>query len=328
MQPVPGLTRDLSGRPQAPDRGPGHFERPMSRQKSLSPRAWAELALLGLFWGASFLAIRIILDEVPVLTVVLHRTGWAALVLWGVVLARGLTVPRDMRIWGAFAVMGLLNNVLPFGLITWGQLSIESGLTAILIAATSISSVLVAAMFFADERLTRRKIIGTCLGFAGVAMAIGLESLTRFDLRSGAQLAVLGSGLSFALASVWGRIHLTGVAPEVAAAGMLSASALILLPTVWAIDGPVSFELAPRTIMAIAYLSLIATAGAYLLYFSVLAQAGSGNLMLVTLLVPPLAIVLGAVFLDEIVRPQALAGFGLLALGLLVLHGTLFRPRD
>jgi len=212
--------------------------------------------------------------------------------------------------------------------LTWGQLSIESGLTSILNAATAISGVMVAAMIFADERLNTRKIIGTILGFTGVILTIGLDSLSHFDIRSAAQAAVLVAGVSYAFAGAWGRIHLTGVAPEVAAAGMLSASTLILLPIVYYVDGSPSFDLEPRTIVALAYLTLFATAAAYLLYFSVLAQAGSGNLMLVTLLVPPVAITLGALFLDEDVTPQTLGGFALLALGLLILNGRLFTQRN
>lgn len=123
----------------------------MNAQKSLSPRAWGELSLLALIWGGAFMTTRVALDEVPVVTLVLHRTFWAALVLWAFVLMRGLPLPRDGRIWGAFLVMGLLNNVIPFGLMAWGQLTIESGLTSILNATTAIFGVLVAALFFADE---------------------------------------------------------------------------------------------------------------------------------------------------------------------------------
>jgi drug/metabolite transporter (DMT)-like permease len=299
----------------------------MQDQKTLSPPAWFELALLGLIWGGSFLAVRVILDEVQVVTSVLHRTGWAALVLWFYVALRRLPLPRDPGIWGAFVVMGLLNNVIPFGLMAWGQLSIESGLTSILNAATAIFGVLVAALFFADERLSARKVIGVTLGFAGVAMAVGLSSLATFDLRSTAQLAVLGGAFSYALASAWARLHLGGVTPEVAAAGMLGASTLFLMPAVWLVDGGISFDLSLRVWAAIAYLSLFATAGAYLLYYRVLAQAGSGNLMLVTLVIPPVAIVLGALVLGESLPARAFGGFVLLALGLLVLN-TNRRSRD
>nr|MCH9823865.1 EamA family transporter [Alphaproteobacteria bacterium] len=104
----------------------------MTDQKSLSPRAWAELLLLALVWGGVFLSVRIALNEVGVLSTVAHRALWAALVLWGLVFALRLPVPRAWPVWGAFLVMGLLNNIIPFTLLNWSQLHIESGLTAIL----------------------------------------------------------------------------------------------------------------------------------------------------------------------------------------------------
>ena len=108
----------------------------MTAQKTLSPQAWAELLLLSLIWGGSFLSIRIALDEIGPFTSVAHRVGWGALALWAYVLVRRLPVPKDPRIWGAFLVMGCLNNVLPFTLMAWGQVHIESGLTSILNGAT------------------------------------------------------------------------------------------------------------------------------------------------------------------------------------------------
>ncbi|MCX8955404.1 EamA family transporter, partial [Ruegeria sp. NA] len=100
----------------------------MDAQKHLSLRAWAELLLLGLIWGASFVSIRVALDTLPVMTSVLHRAFWAMLVLWLVTWIKGIKVPRSPGIWGAFLVMGLLNNAIPFSLMAWGQLYIDTGL--------------------------------------------------------------------------------------------------------------------------------------------------------------------------------------------------------
>ena len=297
----------------------------MTPQKSLSSRAWIELSLLGAIWGASFLAIRFALDEISFLTAVAHRVFWAALALWVVVLAMRLPVPRDPRVWGAFLVMGLLNNVIPFGLMAWGQLHIESGLTSIFNAATAIFGVIAAAIFFADERLTARKLVGVGLGFLGVATAIGLDALADFDIRSLAQLAVLGGAMSYALASVWARKTLAGLAPQVAAAGMLTGSALIILPVAVTFEGMPTLALQPVTLIAIGYYSLLATAGAYLLYYRVLSMAGSGNLMLVTLIIVPFAITLGALVRGESLPANAVLGFALLALGLVVIDGRLLR---
>ena len=304
----------------------------MIEQKTISARAWVSLFALGTIWGLSFVSIRIALDEVGHLTSVAHRTFWAMLLLWCVVLVMRRPIPQSLSVWGAFFVMGLLNNVIPFSLMAWGQLHIESGLTSILNAATAIFGVLIAAIAFADERLTLRKGLGVVIGFLGVATAIGLENLRSFDIRSLAQIAVIGGTLSYALAGTWARKTLSGLSPPVAAAGMLTGSTVITLPVALMIEGPITLDLQPQTVFAIGYYSLVATAGAYLLYYQVLAMAGSGNLMLVTLLVVPIAIVAGAIILGETLTPNAYVGFAVLAAGLIILNGRamnfLFRKRD
>lgn len=300
----------------------------MNVQKTISGRAWAEMLLLGVLWGGSFLSIRIALNELPVIATVLHRTGWAMVVLWGIVILMRLPIPKDPKTWGAFLVMGVLNNIIPFGLMSWGQLHIETGLTSILNATTAIFGVIVAALVFADERLTLRRGIGVSIGFGGVVIAIGLDSFAQFDLRSTAQLAVLGGTLSYAIAGAWARSHLQGLPPQLAAAGMLTGSTVLLLPAAIWFEGPIRFDLSLATWGVIFYYAVFATAGAYLLYYRVLSAAGSGNLMLVTLLIPPVAIVLGALVLEETLKPQAYIGFALLGLGLLILNGTIGRRRD
>ena len=286
----------------------------------MSSRAWAEVLFLSLLWGGSFLSIRVALDELAPLTVVAHRVVWAAILLWACVIWRGIAVPRNPRIWFGFLGMGLLNNVIPFSLMAWGQQHIETGLTAILNAGTALFGVLAAALFLADERLTARRAIGTGLGFAGVATAVGLDQLRALDLRALGQLAVIGGTLSYALAGVWARKRLSGLPPQIAAAGMLTAASLIMLPAAWIVEGPPTLPRQPATYAAIGYYAIVATALAYLLYYRVLAMAGAGNLMLVTLLVAPVAILLGAVALDEALPPHAYLGFALLGSGLLILN--------
>lgn len=300
----------------------------MTNQKSLSSRAWIDLLLLGFVWGGSFLAIRVALDEIGPLTTVAHRTGWAMMVLWAVVAIRRLPVPKDWRVWGAFLGMGLLNNVIPFGLMAWGQLHIEIGLTAILNATTAIFGVLFASCFFVDERMTRRKGVGVLIGFAGVAMTIGPGVLVHLDVTDLAQLAVLAGTVSYAFASIWARHFLVDLPPQVAAAGMLTGATMITVPLAWGFEGPLTLDLEWNTLGAIGYYSIIATALAYLLYYRILAAAGAGNLLLVTLLIPPVSILLGAWLRNEALGPNAIAGFGCLALGLLILDGRVLRAVD
>ena len=302
-----------------------HLARMGTQQKTISSRAWAELLLLSVIWGGSFLSIRIALDEIGPLTAVAHRTGWAMLLLWGYVVIRRLALPTGWRVWGAFVVMGLLNNVVPFSLMAWGQLHIETGLTSILNASTAIFGVIAAAIFFADEQLTLRKAIGVTIGFAGVSTAIGLSAFKDFDLRSLGQLAVIAGTISYALAGVWARKSLGHLKPQVAAAGMLTGASIVTLPMAYFIEGPLTLDLEPRTWAAISYYAVMATAIAYMLYYRVLGMAGSGNLMLCTLLVAPVAIILGAVVLGEALPLRAYAGFAMLAAGLLILDGRIWQ---
>ncbi len=280
--------------------------------------------MLALIWGGSFLAIRLALDEVGFITAVAHRVFWAALILWAYVWWRGLPVPHDRGVWLGLLVMGLLNNVIPFSLMAWGQLHIPTGLTSVFNAGTAVFGVVVAALLLADERLTPRKVAGSAIGFGGVAMAIGLDAWRSFDITSLAQLAVIGGTLSYAFASVWARLHLGGLSAQVAAAGMLTGASLVMVPAALVIEGVPDFDLSPTTYGAIGYYVVFATAGAYLLYYRILAAAGSANTMIVTLLIPPVSIVLGALVLDESLSANVYAGLGLLALGLLILDGRLW----
>jgi len=165
----------------------------MTDQRSLSTQVWAELFLLGLIWGGRFLAIRLALNEVNVMTSVAHRVFWAALILWVYVALRRLPVPRDPKVWFALFVMGLLNNVIPYSLMAWGQLHIPTGLTSVFNAGTAIFGVVVAAAILTDERMTARKALGSAAGFLGVVTAIGFLSLPSFAITSPPHLRVVGA---------------------------------------------------------------------------------------------------------------------------------------
>jgi len=293
----------------------------------MSGRAWIELGLLSTLWGGSFFSIAIALREIGPFTAVLHRVGWAALLLWVIVLARGLSVPRSPGLWAAFLVMGCLNNVIPFTLMSWGQTQVESGLVSILNAMTAPLGVLVAAMVLRDEPLNRRRGAGVLLAFLGATVIIGIDRLATLDPRAFGQWAVLAGALSYAFASVWARIHLRGIDPMVAAAGMLTGSTRVMAPTATLVEGLPTLSLGGATWAAIGYYAVFATAGAYLLYYRVLGMAGAGNLMLCTLLIPPIAIFLGWAFLGEALGWRVFAGFALIALGLVVIDGRVLKRR-
>lgn len=297
----------------------------MANERTMSGRAWSELFLIATIWGGSFLSVRIALNDIAFPAVVAHRVFWAAVALWVWVLARRLPLPKGWRVWRAFFVMGLLNNVLPFSLLAWGQQYVATGLTSVLNASTAVFAPIVAAIFLSDEQLSRRKALGTAVGFSGVVVAIGPGVLTGLDLTSLGQLAFLGSSLCYALAGVWGRVHLSHLRPEVAAAGMLTVSSTIAVPAALLFSNGRLFPTSPEGLLATGYISLVATALAFLVFWRVMAMAGVANLLLVTMLIPPIAIALGAAVLGETLAPSAYGGFLLLALGLVIIDGRLVR---
>ena len=201
------------------------------------------------------------------------RVSVAAAVLWAYIWASGLTVPKGWRFARDALVLGMFNNVVPFSLIVWGQTHIPSGLAGILNSSTALFSVIVAAAVFPDERLGLSRLVGVLAGLAGVVVVIGPQALSHLDLTSLGQMAILGAGLSYAGSGAYGRTALKGIRPEVGAAAMLTASALIMLPASLALNGlpPVP---QPKTLMALLYLAIVASAFAYRLFYTVLQQAG------------------------------------------------------
>ena len=293
----------------------------------LGPMDWGLLVLLSLLWGGSFLCVGIAVQDLPVLTIIALRVSLAALVLWGIALFSGHQLPRGRKTWQAFLALGLLNNVIPFGLIVFGQQTIGAGLAAILNATTPLWTVLIAALFLADERFSKQKLFGVLLGLVGVIVMVGPDSLAGISRNLGAQLAVLGATLSYAFASVFGRRFAAAkISPLHTALGQVTASSFILVPLALMIDTPWASALPSQaTIFAILGLAVLSTAGGYLLFFNILERAGATNVSLVTLLIPPSAIAMGMLFLEETLQGIHFIGLALIILGLLSLQGRLFR---
>jgi len=284
---------------------------------------WMLLATLGILWGGSYFFGKVALAQLPPFTVAVGRLGMAAAVLHVVVRAAGYAMPGSARAWRAFWTMGLLNNVIPMSLILWGQIRIGSGLAAILNASTPLFTVLLAHFFTRDERMTAKKIGGVLFGLTGIVVMVGPAAL---DGPSGgllAQLAMLGAAVSYACAGIFGR-RFAGTPPLVTAAGQVTASSLTLLPLSLIVDRP--WLLSPpgaRTWGAVAGLALLCTALAYVIYFRILATSGASNLLLVTLLMPVTAVLLGIALLGEHLEPRHVVGMTLIAAGLATIDGRI-----
>lgn len=292
----------------------------------MSTREWLALIALSIIWGGSFFFIEVALDDFPAFTIVALRVMLAALVLWSVVLIFGLKVPNLPKLWLAFLIMGLLNNALPFGLITWGQTQITASFASILNTAMPFFTVIVAGLLLPDEKISPLKILGVLIGFIGVFAMINFP---QFDTHGQiwAQFAILGGGLSYAFACVYGRrFQLMHIHPIVLAAGQTSAASLFMLPVALGVDGvPNISHVSMASLASIIALGVLSTATAYVLYFKILASSGAVNLSLVTLLIPVSAIFLGIVVLGERLTLIHVIGMGLITLGLSVIDGRLWR---
>lgn len=284
------------------------------------------LILLSMLWGGSFFFVGVVVTDLPPLTIVALRVGIAAITLWIIALMIGLRPPKEWRVWGAFLGMGLLNNVVPFALIVWGQTQIASGLASILNAATPIFAVVVAGILLPDERVTSLKLAGVGIGFVGVVVMIGLPALSGGGSLI-AQLAIIAAALSYAFAGAYGRRFKTmGINPIITAAGQVTASTIVLTPVALMVDGPLDVvAMSGDTWSAIIGLAVLSTAVAYVLYFKILEIAGATNVLLVTLLVPVSAILLGFLFLNESLEVIHFVGMLLIAIGLSAIDGRLWR---
>lgn len=292
----------------------------MQAPKTMDGQDWGLLILLSVLWGGAYFFAGVAVRELPPLTVVLVRVFLAAIALLPLFWYFGHALPRSFAGWLPFAGMGLLNNVLPFGFIFAGQTQITVGLASIINAMTPLFTVIVMAAF-QEERLTLYRVIGVVLGVVGVAILRGIEGPIEGAQTLGIALCMAGA-LSYGFAALWGRRRLGGVAPLKAATCQLICSTAIMAVVVAVIDQPWNLAMPGRaTIGALVALAVVGTALAYIVFFQILVRAGASNVMLVTLLIPITALMLGNVFLGEAIQPKEIVGALVIGIGLLFIDG-------
>ena len=299
---------------------------------------WGLLIGLAALWGGVFFLSEIVLVAFPPLSQVAIRVSIAAAALWLALLARGMAPPRELGVWGALLLLGLVNSAAPFSLIVYGQTHIEAGLASILNATTPVFAVIVAGLLLSDEKITASRMAGVLIGLAGAALVIGPSAL--LDIRGSStigQLSVLGAALCYGFGAVGvRRLAATRLPLLSIAAGQLTAAALIVAPAALLIDRPFGAEAMARYAAtpsgellwiwaALIVQGVACTALAILMYFRIIASAGAGNGALVTFLIPPFAILLGALFLSERLELEDYLGMLVIGFGLALLDGRLLR---
>ncbi|MFC4271586.1 EamA family transporter [Sneathiella chungangensis] len=288
----------------------------------MSLRAWVILLLLSFLWGGTFFFIELALVDFTPFTIVCLRVVIAALALYSYLKLKGEAIPHDLRLWGIFLVMGLLNNIIPFSLIVWGQTHITGSVASILNATTPLFAVILAHFLTTDETLNRHKLLGVLIGFGGVVVMMQPSMAEGFNFESIGQLAILGAALSYGFAGIWGK-RLKGTSALVNAFGMLACSSFIMLPVALIVDEPFAASPDWISLSAVVALAIFGTALAYIFYFRLLALAGAVNLLLVTFLIPVTALLLGVGVLDEAIHPLALVGTAIIFAGLALIDGRI-----
>jgi drug/metabolite transporter (DMT)-like permease len=269
---------------------------------------WLAFILLGAVWGSSFLWIKIAVQEIGPILLVALRLLFGILALLVVVAYSRPKWPRQRRVWINLAMLGLINNALPYALISWGEQYIDSGVAAVLNSTTPLFTMIVAHIFLTDDRMTRQRVLSLLMGFAGI---VALFSRDLFSGPRGSllgQMAVLLASISYAFASVFARRTTNDVSLVIRALVPLLGADLLMWTLVPVFESPVSLPQLPLTWFSIVWLGVLGVAVAFLLYFYLLHSVGPTRTVLVTYIFPLVGVALGVIFLNERLDWQLLAG--------------------
>jgi drug/metabolite transporter (DMT)-like permease len=297
----------------------------------MKTRAWISFWLLGLIWGSSFLLIRIAVAELKTVEVVFIRTAIAAVGLGLVVYFRRVPFPTVHRTLLTLVVIGIGNVVAPFMLITWGEQSVSSGMTAVLQSTAALFTLVVAHFAFADERINLNKIIGLILGFVGVVVLFSGELTGGSTTDTGIErhLAIVLASLCYAIFTTLGRKVIQGkIEPVAVAFTTMAVASIVTAP--FAIFSPSSFTplntLSTNVLFAVVILGLLNTFVAYLFFYYIVRELGASRASMVTYIIPPVGVTLGALLLQEVVASTLLLGAALIFSGIAIVNIRFSRP--
>jgi drug/metabolite transporter (DMT)-like permease len=295
-----------------------------SSDQQIDARDWLLLGVLSVLWGGSFFFAGVSLRELPPLTIVFLRVALAAIILLPVLWTYRIRFPARLSDWKPFLALALLNNVLPFSLIVVGQTYIPSGLASVLNATTPLFTVLVMATA-GDEKLNARRVAGVIIGLIGVIILHG-QSLDFEVGQSVGILLCLAAAFFYGLSALYARRRLLDSPPLATAAFQLMASALVMAVVAAAVERPWQLPLpGVATWLAIIGSAALSTALAYIIFFRILQRSGSTNVMLVTLLIPVTAILLGYLVLGEAISLREIAGAVVIGSALLIIDGRVLQ---
>lgn len=281
-------------------------------------RDWGLLAALVALWGSNFMFVKIGVATVPPATLVASRLVIGAVILVAVVRAMGHTFPPLGRAWIPYLVLAIVGNSLPFWLITTGQQSLDSALAGILMAIMPLTTLVLAHFFVAGERMTRTRLAGFLLGFAGIIVLMGpaaLSGLGGSSVAILAQLCVLAGALCYATQSVLVRVMLKGNV-MVASAAIIAIASLISLPVALVVDQPWNLAPSQASVYTVIWIGIGPTALATIVYLKLIGSAGPTFMSLTNYCIPVVALLLGVALLDEVPGANAYTGLLMILAGI------------
>jgi drug/metabolite transporter (DMT)-like permease len=278
------------------------------------------LVVLGCIWGNSFLFTKVTVEEVPPLTLVEGRLILAGVVLLLLLRALGHSLSLTPALWAAVAFMGVINNVIPFALITWGQQHIDSSLAAILNSTMPLFTVIIAPLWI-KERLTFDGALGVLVGFAGVFVLIGADLRQIAESSTLGQIAVVGASACYATGTVFARRYLQERPPVVLASGQMMVASALLLPVALAVDRPFDLHTSAKAALAWVALGVASSGLAYVIFFWLVQRLEALQVSLVAYLIPLVAVFVGWTVLDERLGANSLGGLVLIVLGIFIVQG-------
>ncbi len=291
----------------------------------MGPAEWALLVVHSALWGSSYFFIAVAKNDLPAFTIATARLLPAFLLLWAVVQVKKLRLPARWRDWLPYVPLALTNNFVPFVLTIWAQHQVTGGMAAVFCATTPLFAIFLAHMLTHDEKLSALKVIGVVVGILGVAI-LALPDLAASSSASLlAKLALLTAACLYAIGGIYAR-SLHGIPPLVMSTAQMATTFVLTLPLTLLIDQPWSLP-APswHAVAAVIGTGIIASGLASICYFTLIKRAGATNALLVTLLLPLTPIVLGGLFLGEVLTSREWAGAAVIALALLIIDGRVVR---
>ena len=294
----------------------------------MNSKDWLMIVCLGTLWGSSFFFIELLLEILSPFLIVYLRVALAAILLLFILLIKQVKVTLNVSLIFNLFIMAMLNNVLPFLLIAYGQQSVTGGLASILNANTSLLTILIAPFLIPSEKLSFNRVSGAIIGIFGVIIAVGYENIFQIYENNLGKYLILLATLSYALASVWAKLRLDGVPALISATGMLTGSAIILTPFAFFYNFDELANLSFSAFSMSALFAILCSVLAYIIYFKILESAGASNLLVCTVIIPPSAILLNLLFLNQAVSQSEIIGLLIIVAGLIVLDGRYIKSSE